>query len=47
MTASRHAADEVFSLPQYAPDETTIFNFRHLLEQHDLCEALLNAVNHY
>ena len=30
-----------------APDETTILNFRHLLEKHDLCGAMLEAVNHY
>ena len=30
-----------------APDETTILNFRHLLEQHDLCGQMLDAVNHY
>src|SRR5438270_1515577 len=30
-----------------APDETTILNFRHLLEKHDLCGAMLDAVNHY
>ena len=30
-----------------APDETTILNFRHLLERHDLCGAILDAVNHY
>jgi len=30
-----------------APDETTILNFRHLLERHDLCAAMLDAVNHY
>ncbi len=30
-----------------APDETTILNFRHLLEQHDLCGAMLDAVNGY
>jgi transposase, IS5 family len=30
-----------------APDETTILNFRHLLERHQLCGALLDAVNHY
>ena len=29
-----------------APDETTILNFRHLLERHDLCGAMLDAVNH-
>ena len=27
--------------------ETTILNFRHLLEWHDLCGAMLDAVNHY
>src|SRR5271169_1581570 len=30
-----------------APDETTILNFRHRLERHDLCGAMLDAVNHY
>ena len=30
-----------------APHETTILNFRHLLEKHDLCGAMLEAVNHY
>lgn len=30
-----------------APDETTILNFRHMLERHDLCGAMLDAVNHY
>jgi transposase, IS5 family len=30
-----------------APDETTILNFRHLLEAHDLCGAMLDAVNVY
>jgi IS5 family transposase len=30
-----------------APDETTILNFRHLLEQHDLCGRMLMAVNRY
>src|SRR6201984_3133236 len=30
-----------------APDETTILNFRHLLEAHDLCGTMLDAVNHY
>lgn len=29
-----------------APDETTILNFRHLLERHDLCGAILDRVNH-
>jgi IS5 family transposase len=30
-----------------APDETTILNFRHLLERQDLCGAMLDAVNLY
>lgn len=30
-----------------APDETTILNFRHLLEANDLCGELLDAVNHH
>jgi IS5 family transposase len=30
-----------------APDETTILNFRHLLEEHQLCGQMLDAVNHY
>jgi transposase, IS5 family len=30
-----------------APDETTILNFRHLLERHDLCGAILDRVNRY
>jgi IS5 family transposase len=30
-----------------APDETTILNFRHLLEKHDLCGQMLDAVNRY
>jgi IS5 family transposase len=30
-----------------APDETTILNFRHLLEAHDLCGQMLDAVNLY
>ena len=28
-----------------APDETTVLRFRHLLEQHDLCGMMLDAVN--
>jgi len=28
-----------------APDETTVLRFRHLLEKHDLCGAMLEAVN--
>ena len=27
------------------PDATTLLNFRHLLETHDLCKALFNAIN--
>jgi len=30
-----------------APDESTILNFRHLLEQHELCGKILDAVNWY
>ena len=30
-----------------APDETTILNFRHLLEKHELCGQMLDTVNHY
>jgi len=30
-----------------APDETTILNFRHLLEEHDLCAKIFDAVNLY
>jgi transposase, IS5 family len=30
-----------------APDETTILNFRHLLEVHELCGEMLDTVNHY
>lgn len=30
-----------------APDETTILRFRRLLEQHELCGQILDAVNHY
>jgi len=30
-----------------APDETTILNFRHLLEKHDLCGKMLDTVNLY
>jgi IS5 family transposase len=29
------------------PDETTILNFRHLLEKHQLTEQLFAEVNHY
>ncbi|HEX3940091.1 MAG TPA: IS5 family transposase [Acidobacteriaceae bacterium] len=30
-----------------APDETTILNFRHLLEEHELCGQMLDTVNLY
>ena len=30
-----------------APDETTILNFRHLLERHELCSEILREVNEY
>lgn len=30
-----------------APDETTVLRFRHLLEEHDLCGQMLDAVNLY
>jgi len=30
-----------------APDECTILQFRHLLEKHDLGEAMLQTVNEY
>jgi len=33
------------SLGEPIPDETTILNFRHLLEANDLAEDILNAVN--
>lgn len=33
------------SLAEPIPDETTILNFRHLLEQHDLAEDILKLVN--
>ncbi len=29
------------------PGETTILNFRHLLEAHDLCGQMLDVANHY
>jgi IS5 family transposase len=30
-----------------APHESTILNFRHLLEKHELCGKILDLVNHY
>jgi IS5 family transposase len=34
-------------LGRAAPDETTILNFSHLLEAHDLCGKILDTVNLY
>ncbi len=36
---------ELDMLSEAAPDETTILNFRHLLEQHNLQERMFNKVN--
>jgi IS5 family transposase len=33
------------SLDQAIPDRTTVMNFRHLLEQHQLARQLFDAVN--
>ena len=33
------------SVTDALPDETTILNFRHLLETHDLTTALLDEIN--
>jgi IS5 family transposase len=41
----RFAGIDLGSAP--APDETTILNFRHLLEEHDLGGEMLDTVNHY
>ena len=41
----RFAGIDLGSAP--APDETTNLNFRHLLEEHDLCGQMLDAVNFY
>ena len=30
-----------------APDATTLLNFRHLLEHHQLTESIFNAINHH
>ena len=51
--AMEEALYEIASLRNFAglnlnepiPDETTILNFRHLLEEHDLAEDILKAVN--
>ena len=51
--AMEEALYEIASMRQFArlslleaiPDETTILNFRHLLERHDLAVKLLEAVN--
>lgn len=44
-TLQRFAGVELGRVP--APDEKMIFHFRHLLQEHDLCGAMLEAVNHY
>jgi transposase, IS5 family len=41
----RFAGVDLGSVP--APDETTILNFLHLLEEHQLCSQVLDTVNHY
>src|SRR5690606_34423454 len=51
--AMEEALYEIASLRQFArlslleaiPDETTILNFRHLLERHDLAAQMLKAIN--
>lgn len=35
------------SLDQAIPDRTTIMNFRHLLEQHQLARQLFEAINQW
>ncbi len=35
------------SLDQAIPDRTTIMNFRHLLEQHQLARQLFDAINQW
>jgi IS5 family transposase len=42
-TLRRFAGVDLGTAP--APDETTVLRFRHLLEKHDLCGAMLDAVN--
>lgn len=42
-TLRRFAGVDLGAAP--APDETTVLRFRHLLEKHDLCGAMLEAVN--
>ena len=42
-TLRRFAGVDLGAAP--APDETTVLRFRHLLEKHDLCGAILEAVN--
>jgi IS5 family transposase len=53
--AMEEALYEIASMRQFArlsllepiPDETTILNFRHLLERHGLAAKLLEAVNRH
>lgn len=42
-TLRRFAGVDLGAAP--APEETTVLRFRHLLERHDLCGAMLDAVN--
>jgi IS5 family transposase len=42
-TLRRFAGVDLGAAP--APDETTVLRFRHLLEKHELCGAMLDAVN--
>ena len=48
MTRSLCASSSAFDLGrERVPDETTILNFRHLLERHDLTQALFDRMNAY
>jgi IS5 family transposase len=44
-TLRRFAGVDLGAAP--APDETTVLRFRHLLEKHDLCGAMLDEVNQH
>ena len=53
--AMEDALYEIASMRQFArlsldkaiPDRTTIMNFRHLLEQHELARKIFSTVNHW
>jgi len=45
-TLRRFAGADLGRAPS-APDKTTFLNFRHLLERHELCGAMVDAANHY